>query len=577
MVTLGILLVTYVLWKVWQKKETASQQKSQTSSTVCDDDASKQTDAFTVVRQASIEVSKVTGEALLEQAKQVPVLAPVAFLVGAIASSAVTAVNLKADCLEFGKVVSTLENILVRAENLESHSEVIDDVRQSLEEALALMSRMQKTDFITQVLFASGEQSRFEELKKNIEDALARLNLRASVETAALAQAKFRQSAQLKEEIANLGGLEKVQKDPSLMKTLESHLEASDALLNANVTEARKEIKAIGDDVTKTNEAISNLEATQKSLLLQHGMSMNDISLSQSQQTQKLDEMTSSFSQLQQQSELQRLQNEVLKRQVDELKSMLSDVKDCMSKFPMPAREPERMVVVNNGGFLNMNEKDIAYETLQSICMEATKKFGLTTFMNMIGGSKQYVAAGYMPSECAPPMSLGEGSGVALNLCSLSTPRKISVCQHVVHKESPVVFEGLANHPCPTGVEDLAAASKVDTELANFLVQMQNNEGFDTKDEGDELKMKIAIDFFNNAMSHPDTFFYAGVPLRVSGQVVGSFCLLGVEKPKNWKEEDIKSLESWASKASQALERQQEGMIALLCFVFWMGTLQQKD
>ena len=66
-------------------------------------------------------LSKVTGEALLELAKTLPIVAPVAFLIGAIASSAVSAVNLKSDCLEFGKIVSTLEGILVKGiENITS-------------------------------------------------------------------------------------------------------------------------------------------------------------------------------------------------------------------------------------------------------------------------------------------------------------------------------------------------------------------------------------------------------------------------------------------------------------------------
>lgn len=203
-----------------------------------------------------------------------------------------------------------------------------------------------------------------------------------------------------------------------------------------------------------------------------------------------------------------------------------------------------------------MTEKDMAFETLQSLCMEATKKFGIAAFVNIIGGQKQYVAAGFMPSEVAPPMSIAEGSGMALNVCKISTPRKVSVCQHVVHQANPIVFEGLQNHPCPAAMEDLAAASKVDDELAGFLSQMQNNDGYSTQGEGDAFKMKVAMDFFNEAMSSPDTFFYAGIPIRVDGQAVGSFCLLGASKPTDWKDGDITYLENLAMKASLALERQ---------------------
>ena len=96
----------------------------------------------------------MTGEALLELAKTLPIVAPVAFLIGAIASSAVTAVNLRGDCLEFGRIVKVLEAILLRAQNLESSQEVIYDVKQSLEEALQLMQKIQDRGFLTSTFFA---------------------------------------------------------------------------------------------------------------------------------------------------------------------------------------------------------------------------------------------------------------------------------------------------------------------------------------------------------------------------------------------------------------------------------------
>ena len=100
------------------------------------------------LQNAPEELVRVTGEALLEMAKTVPFVAPVAYLIGAIASSAVTAVTLKADCVEFGKIVQMLENILLKAEDLENHVEVVDDVKESLEEGLILMQKMQDRGII---------------------------------------------------------------------------------------------------------------------------------------------------------------------------------------------------------------------------------------------------------------------------------------------------------------------------------------------------------------------------------------------------------------------------------------------
>jgi hypothetical protein len=65
------------------------------------------------------EVGRATGEALVELAKTLPFIAPVAFLICAVASSAATAAVLKNDCMQFVKVLNTVEAILVKAENLE--------------------------------------------------------------------------------------------------------------------------------------------------------------------------------------------------------------------------------------------------------------------------------------------------------------------------------------------------------------------------------------------------------------------------------------------------------------------------
>ena len=247
------------------------------------------------VRQMSLDVGKVTGEALLEQAKQVPVLAPVAFLVGAVANCAVTAVNLRADCLEFGRVVSSLEAILVKAENLEGQPDVITEVKESLEEALSLMNKMQDRGLLS-TLLANADQAKFDDIKQRIEAAIHRLNLSASVDTAAITHAKFKQSEQLREKLDELGGAEKVVADPTAMKELEAHMEASDKLIAASITEARKEVKAIGDNVTQANKAISDMEKTQQAALLESRMSFSSLSESQEnfqqQQSKKLDDVT---------------------------------------------------------------------------------------------------------------------------------------------------------------------------------------------------------------------------------------------------------------------------------------------
>ena len=50
--------------------------------------------------------------------------------------------------------------------------------------------------------------------------------------------------------------------------------------------------------------------------------------------------------------------SQILEQQVTELKAMVSEVRNCMRMFPVPAKEPERMLVINEGDFLNIRPED---------------------------------------------------------------------------------------------------------------------------------------------------------------------------------------------------------------------------
>ena len=222
---------------------------------------------------------------LLARLKTLPFVAPVAYLVGAIASSAVTAVAMKADCLEFGKVVQQLEGVLVKAEDLEDQLGVVDDVRDSLEEALQLMETLQQRGVLSSVLYSKSDKNRFEEIREKIEKAIARLNLAATVEAAAIAKAQFKQSAGLQQKVNELGGWEKVAADPDAKRALEEELSASDRLLAESISENRKTLKAVGQQVTR---GLHSVEAMQKETL-------EKVTAGQDEAAQKLETMTQRF------------------------------------------------------------------------------------------------------------------------------------------------------------------------------------------------------------------------------------------------------------------------------------------
>ena len=318
-----------------------------------------------------------------------------AYLVGAIASSAVTAVAKKADCLEFGKVVQQLEGMLVKAEDLEDQLGVVDDVRDSLEEALQLMETLQQRGVLSSVLYSKSDKNRFEEIREKIEKAIARLNLAATVEAAAIAKAQFKQSAGLQQKVNELGGWEKVAADPDAKRALEEELSASDRLLAESIGENRKTLKAVGQQVTR---GLLSVEAMQKETL-------EKVTAGQDEAAEKLETMTQRFIDMERQSELQRMHNVNLERQVGELKSMLSDIKGAMSMFPVPAKEPERMEVLGAGGFMSPDTfKDTKVQrALQDLANEASARWSAMAMINLIGGSRQLFGVWHsLPRQADP-------------------------------------------------------------------------------------------------------------------------------------------------------------------------------
>ncbi len=147
---------------------------------------------------ATLQASKMTGQALLQVAQNVPLLAPVAYLLGAVASSAAEAVVLKSDCREFGVVIQQLEQILLRAERIEQHGGEVDEVREALADALALMEAMKRQGYLKSFWVADSQRSKFEDIRERIARALQRLTLASSVDTNAITRAKFKQSEDLR-------------------------------------------------------------------------------------------------------------------------------------------------------------------------------------------------------------------------------------------------------------------------------------------------------------------------------------------------------------------------------------------
>ena len=68
-----------------------------------------------------------------------------------------------------------------------------------------------------------------------IQQAIARLNLSAAVDTAVITKAKFRQSEELAKKVEDLGGFEAVVDDPRKMEQVSSMMESGVTVVQATV------------------------------------------------------------------------------------------------------------------------------------------------------------------------------------------------------------------------------------------------------------------------------------------------------------------------------------------------------
>lgn len=420
----------------------------------------------------------------------------------------------------------------MRAERIENHGGEVNEVREALTDALDLMEKMKSTGALKAFWIADSQRSKFEEIKERIEKSLHRLNLTSTIDTNFLARAKFEQSQQLKTCIESLGGVDAVMENPELMDQVKEHMDESEKLLHAGFQKV----------ATQQEEVLTRMETMQSS--------------------QKKDMI-----EIMKQAELQKMQNEVLHNQVAELKALVTHVRDAMRIFPVPAKEPERMVILNQGGLMNLSPSDSSFEVLQDCTKKASLKWGLVAMVNFIGGKKQYTAAGYMPqividekmNQATTDSAKPTEDKMAVDLCGLMVPRKVSQCQHVVGREDALVFEGAGNGAPTATAEELGAAAGVDPVLGSFLQQMQSGQSMFQNERGNigrETAMEIAL-AYQQEFLQSEKHFYAGVPIIVEGQTIGSFCILGPHAPKGgFGDTDLEEMKTLSARAAQALEKQ---------------------
>ncbi len=188
----------------------------------------------------------------------------------------------------------------------------------------------------------------------------------------------------------------------------------------------------------------------------------------------------------------------MLKRQVDELKSMLSDVKDAMVKFPQPPREPERLLLCQSGGLLDIGKEDSAHRVMSEACKEVIERWGVAALINIAGDYTLECKGGYFPTDVAAWTSQ-DGQKIlsqSADLCGFKCAKRTSPCAHVIANEGTVWYSGANDKPAALNhqPEEVARLASTDPALAQQMQLMQSGGNFfSSLDVDDATKQKLQV------------------------------------------------------------------------------------
>lgn len=191
--------------------------------------------------------SSLPGQLLLGVAQQLPFVAPVAFLIGAVVGASQSAKTLKADAKAFGRVVVSVEACCEQAALEGSLTEKSGDalalLREALEAGLAHCQKLQKQAFAQGFLFSRSDAKRFSDIQDELQRAMQLLTMAASVSAHSIVAEKFEQGDMLADKLDELGGPEVVAQDPSKVEQARAFLDASDRLLLASIADVKNTVK----------------------------------------------------------------------------------------------------------------------------------------------------------------------------------------------------------------------------------------------------------------------------------------------------------------------------------------------
>ena len=520
---------------------------------------------------AAVTVSLAAGTGLLEVASHIPFVAPVAFLIGAIIIGCQEAEALRGDCKEFSLVVQETERVMLKADNLRTEKETVMHIQEVMEEGLAFVQTLKKTNVIMQVIGSRHNANELRSCRDRLVSFVQVMTFSTVVDLSAMQTMKFEEERALNNVIEEMGGVDAVAADERKSSLVISAMKSTDkfnALMHKQSHEhAEKHAVKLDSLQMQTSAHNSKLDTLQNTL----------------------DEHRMMATASAQQAQVMARQNEILMQQVTQMTMMMQQVQsqmqvsEYMSRFPIRPEEARTQLTIEELQ-LDLLEKPITKleDYLEEFCILQKDRNIKAILVDLITKDTQIVLANRFYHFRDKDLLGRRTTNEATDMDIFS--KKMSTCQYVVAEDKVCCFRS-KDKPKELLMssewfdENIGHAAAGDPLLASSLqmlqspladVVMQVLTGTITPEKGKEVALKLGhsltnyrimehMMFLMNDLKSGSNGAYVGVPWKIRGKTVGvCCCYLDLEREDAGKESgqiaQSLGLVELAAKVAEAIE-----------------------
>ena len=525
-------------------------------------------------RSAMGEVAGAAGNALLAFGKELPWVAPIAFLVAGVVQASADVHALKHDAKIFCANVRSVENVMAEAGrkgHLAKVEETCMALQYEMEEGLAFCHKLKTQYFITQMVMSGRHCQKFKDISDSIHRQVTIIAAAASIDTHDIVRSEFEQGKKLQAKIAELGGADAVAADPALKAQCREFLSASDAMIVSAVDEVQRAVelaesrsqKKMDEMMTQSRlqtkvleDQVANLTKMMEVLLnTRVGLADAGVDLSQADGRRKAAAGEENPPPAPDAAALDATAEEQISGDA---------VRDVLKRMPVSSTEAERLAVVENLGLNTEDVTDLIGDgDLKEIVDEGREALGMTDcYIGSIDASRQtYLSYCAKDAEGA---ELPRGDG-------FWWPNITSACKHVVkkgdvlHSNGSIAENRMSNMDNLSLPEYQALAEAGHDECKNVFpvigAVMADPDGKiphetlmkqEYQPHGEKDTTYGAARTFFGATLMAKELHYSGAPIKVDGQTVATFCVFDRRGTRD--DVDAQKMRDFADKAAKVFQ-----------------------